>query len=146
MEHKLASIQVRNWGTIGGNLAHADAAGDPAPVLIALDATIKVSAKGNRTMPLEEFYTDLFETALQPDEMVLEVRFLLPAADSNDLPEVQPAGKRPGHRCRRRHHGGRSAGTCTDARIVLGNAGPRRYVRRRRRRFFSEEMRSDVSL
>jgi carbon-monoxide dehydrogenase medium subunit len=74
MEEKLASIQVRNWGTIGGNLAHADAAGDPAPVLIALDATIKVGgAKGERTMPLEEFYTDLFETALEPGEIVLEI-------------------------------------------------------------------------
>jgi carbon-monoxide dehydrogenase medium subunit len=74
MEEKLASIQVRNWGTIGGNLAHADAAGDPAPVLIALDATIKVGgAKGERTMSLEEFYTDLFETALEPGEIVLEV-------------------------------------------------------------------------
>src|SRR5208283_2189264 len=42
MEEKLASIQVRNWGTIGGNLAHADSAGDPAPVLMALNATVKV--------------------------------------------------------------------------------------------------------
>jgi len=63
MEEKLASIQVRNWGTIGGNLAHADSAGDPAPVLTALNATVKVgSSKGERTIPLEEFYTDLFET------------------------------------------------------------------------------------
>ncbi|MBP1731604.1 MAG: carbon monoxide dehydrogenase medium chain, partial [Deltaproteobacteria bacterium] len=80
MEHKLASIQVRNWGTIGGNLAHADAAGDPAPVLIALDASVKVgSAKGERTLPLEEFYTDLFETAMEPGEMILEVQVPTPA-------------------------------------------------------------------
>ena len=75
MEEKLASIQVRNWGTIGGNLAHGDSAGDLAPVLIALDAKIKLgSAKGERVMPLEEFYTDLFETAMEQDEMVLEVQ------------------------------------------------------------------------
>jgi aerobic carbon-monoxide dehydrogenase medium subunit len=75
MEERLASIQVRNWGTIGGNLAHADAAGDPAPVLIALDATITVGSKdGNRTMSLGEFYTDLFETAMEHNEMVIEVQ------------------------------------------------------------------------
>jgi carbon-monoxide dehydrogenase medium subunit len=75
MEEKLASIQVRNWGTIGGNLAHADAAGDPAPVLIALDGMVRVGgADGERTMPLEAFYTDLFETALEPDEIIIEIQ------------------------------------------------------------------------
>jgi carbon-monoxide dehydrogenase medium subunit len=75
MENKLASIQVRNWGTVGGNLAHADPAGDPAPVLIALKANIKVgSAKGDRTMPLEDFFVNYFETALDEGELVLEVQ------------------------------------------------------------------------
>jgi carbon-monoxide dehydrogenase medium subunit len=74
MEEKLASIQVRNWGTIGGNLAHADAAGDPAPVLIALDAMVTIgSSTGVRSVPLEEFYPGLFETVLSPDELVTEV-------------------------------------------------------------------------
>ena len=41
METNLATIQTRNWGTIGGNLCHGDPAGDPAPVLIALDAKLK---------------------------------------------------------------------------------------------------------
>lgn len=75
MEEKLASIQVRNWGTIGGNLAHADAAGDPAPVLIAMNGSIKVaSASGERLISLDEFYTDLFETAMNHDEMIIEVQ------------------------------------------------------------------------
>ncbi len=52
MEEKLASIQVRNWGTIGGNLAHGDAAGDPAPVLIAMGGSVKVaSASGSASFP-----------------------------------------------------------------------------------------------
>ncbi len=75
VERKLASVQVRNWGTIGGNLAHGDSSGDLAPTLIALDAKIKLSsAKGSRTMPLEEFYTGLFETALNKDELVVEIQ------------------------------------------------------------------------
>ena len=75
VEKRLASIQVRNWGTIGGNLAHGDSSGDLAPTLIALDAKIKLSsAKGSRTIPLEEFYTGLFETALNKDELVVEIQ------------------------------------------------------------------------
>ncbi len=74
MENRLATIQTRNWGTIGGNLAHADPAGDPAPVLITLGASVKLgNAGGERTVPLEEFYLDLFETALKEDELLLEI-------------------------------------------------------------------------
>jgi len=75
VEKRLASIQVRNWGTIAGNLAHGDSSGDLAPTLIALDATIKLSSsRGSRILPLEEFYTGLFETALNRDELVEEVQ------------------------------------------------------------------------
>ena len=91
MEEKLASIQVRNWGTIGGNLAHADAAGDPAPVLTALNASVKVaSANGERAIPLEEFYTDLFETAMEPGEMIIETE---PALDIEALISKYAFGK-----------------------------------------------------
>jgi carbon-monoxide dehydrogenase medium subunit len=73
METKLASIQVRNWGTIGGNVCHADAAGDPAPVLMTLGASVKLgSSSGTRVVPLDEFYVDLFETSLKEDELLLE--------------------------------------------------------------------------
>lgn len=75
MEENLASIQTRNWGTIGGNLAHADPAGDPGPVFIAMNATVKMANKEReRTMRLEEFFIDYFETALEDDELLLEVR------------------------------------------------------------------------
>ncbi len=124
MEEKLASIQVRNWGTIGGNLAHADAAGDPAPVLISLDAKVKLgSAKGERVMTLEEFYTDLFETALGEGEIILEVQVppMAPKSASayqkfnlleNDQGIVAVAVTLAADN-----------GVCKDARIVLGNAG-----------------------
>ncbi len=75
MEQRLASIQTRNWGTIGGNLCHADPAGDPAPVLIALKATVTMaSVKGERTMALEDFFIDYFETALKPNELLTEIQ------------------------------------------------------------------------
>lgn len=125
MEERLASVQTRNWGTIGGNLAHADAAGDPAPVLITLGAKIKVgSKKGEKVYDLEEFYTDLFETAMEHDEMVLEVQVPPMAPKTacaykkfnllqNDMGVVGVAAKVTVD----------AAGTITDARIVLGNAG-----------------------
>jgi carbon-monoxide dehydrogenase medium subunit len=75
MEENLASVQTRNWGTIGGNLAHGDPAGDPGPVFIALRATVKMANKEReRTLPLEEFFQDYFETALEEDELLLEVQ------------------------------------------------------------------------
>ena len=126
MEEKLASIQVRNWGTIGGNLAHADSAGDPAPVLAALNATVKVgSAKGERTISLDEFYTDLFETAMEPGEMILEVQVPAPA------PKTATAYKK--FNLLESDQGIVAVAvsitldggdTCKEARIVLGNAAP----------------------
>lgn len=75
MEQKLASVETRNWGTIGGNLCHADPAGDPAPVLIALDGKLKMtSLSGERIMVIEEFSKDYFETVLQADEMLSEIQ------------------------------------------------------------------------
>lgn len=75
MEKKLASIQTRNWGTIGGNLCHADPAGDPAPLLIALNGKLKIaSPSGERTIASEDFSKDYFETALEPFELLTEIQ------------------------------------------------------------------------
>lgn len=75
MEENLASVQTRNWGTIGGNLAHGDPAGDPGPILIALNATVKMASLGReRIMPLEEFFVDIFETALETVELLQEIQ------------------------------------------------------------------------
>jgi carbon-monoxide dehydrogenase medium subunit len=75
MEQRLASIQTRNWGTIGGNICHADPAGDPIPVLIALNATLTTAGlKGERKIAVADFCRDYFETALEPGELLTEIQ------------------------------------------------------------------------
>lgn len=67
----IADPQVRNRGTIGGNIAHADPASDWPTVLTALEATIHLQGNnGERTVSANDFFVDLFETALQEDEMI----------------------------------------------------------------------------
>ena len=83
MEKSVASVQTRNWGTIGGNLCSADPIGDPAPSLIALGAKLKlVSTKGERVVALEDFFTDYFTTIIEPDEILAEIQLPLPAANT----------------------------------------------------------------
>jgi carbon-monoxide dehydrogenase medium subunit len=72
--HHVATVRVRNMATVGGGLAHADPNQDPPPTLIALGATLKAtSAGGSRSIALDEFFTDYYETVLNPDEVVTEV-------------------------------------------------------------------------
>jgi CO/xanthine dehydrogenase FAD-binding subunit len=67
--------QIRNTGTIGGNLGTASPAGDTLPVLAALDATVELaSASGRRGLPVSEFVTGPKQTALAPGELVTAVR------------------------------------------------------------------------
>jgi CO/xanthine dehydrogenase FAD-binding subunit len=83
MEKSVASVQTRNWGTIGGNLCSADPIGDPAPSLIALGAKLKlVSAKGERVVALEDFFTDYFTTIIEPDEILAEIQIPPPAPNT----------------------------------------------------------------
>ena len=71
----VGSPQIRNTGTVGGNLGTASPAGDTLPVLVALDATVELaSASGRRTMPVSEFVTGPKRTALAPGELVTAVR------------------------------------------------------------------------
>jgi carbon-monoxide dehydrogenase medium subunit len=72
----IATIRIRNQATLGGNLVHADPAQDPPPVLIALDSTVDlVSAGGGaRSIPMEAFFTDFFETVLGENELVRSVK------------------------------------------------------------------------
>jgi carbon-monoxide dehydrogenase medium subunit len=75
MEKRLSYIQTRNWGTIGGNLCNANPAGDPAPVLMALNASVKMaSVRGKRTMAVEDFFLDFYKTALEPGELLTEIQ------------------------------------------------------------------------
>ena len=73
--------QVRNRGTIGGSIAHADPAADMPGIVLALKADILVqSSNGVRTIKADDFFTGTFETALQPGEIVTEIRFAIPPA------------------------------------------------------------------
>jgi carbon-monoxide dehydrogenase medium subunit len=125
MERNLATIQTRNWGTIGGNLCHGDPAGDPAPVLIALNASLKLaSAGGERVIKVEEFSQDYLEVALKPDEMLTEIqvppqpshsgvayeKLMVMKGDMGIVGAAVSITLRSGN------------GVCEDARIVLSNA------------------------
>ncbi len=75
--------QVRNWGTIGGSCAHADPSADWPAVLIAERATIVCrSADGERLIPAREFFLDTFVTAIEPTEILTEVRIPRPSSGS----------------------------------------------------------------
>jgi CO/xanthine dehydrogenase FAD-binding subunit len=75
----VGSPQIRNRGTIGGNLGSASPAGDCHPPLLASGAEVElVSAAGNRRLPVEEFFTGPKQSALRPDELIAAVH--LPAA------------------------------------------------------------------
>jgi aerobic carbon-monoxide dehydrogenase medium subunit len=67
--------QVRHRGTIGGSLAHADPASDLPATVLALGGTVLLrSARGDRQVPIEEFYAGVFSTVKEPDELIVEIR------------------------------------------------------------------------
>ena len=71
----LGDMQVRNKGTIGGSLAHSDPAADWPAAILALDAEIiATSAKGDRTIKAADFFVEMLTTALQPGEILREIR------------------------------------------------------------------------
>lgn len=71
---RLGSRQIRTMGTIGGNIGTASPIGDMPPVLLALEASLKlVSVRGVRDLPLEDFFLDYRKTALAPDEVIQSI-------------------------------------------------------------------------
>lgn len=77
---KVAQPRIRNMGTVGGNLAAGDPLTDPGASLIALDAEVRLtSLKSTRTLPLDEFFIDYYQTALEPGELLTEIRVPPPA-------------------------------------------------------------------
>jgi len=77
----IGDVQVRNMGTIGGSTAHADPAADYPASLQALEAKLKLlSSKGERTIPVADFFVDTFTTALEPGEIIAEV--IVPVEDN----------------------------------------------------------------
>jgi aerobic carbon-monoxide dehydrogenase medium subunit len=79
----IGDMQVRNRGTIGGSIAHADPAADYPATLLALEAQVRLaSAKAERTVTAVDFFMDAFTTALEPGEIVVEV--VVPAEESSE--------------------------------------------------------------
>ena len=124
---KVATIRIRNVGTIGGNLSHGDPALDPPVSLVALDAQVcAVSKQGERVIPLDKFFTDYYETVLQPDEVLTEVRvpFMAPRTAATFIKFLpRTADDYATVAVTTRLTLDESGKTCEDVRIVLGAAG-----------------------
>ena len=78
---RVADVQVRNRGTIGGAIAHADPAADVPALLLALEAEIvaRSASRGERSIPVTTFFEGAFATALAPDELLTEIRVPRPS-------------------------------------------------------------------
>ena len=125
MEGNLATIQTRNWGTIGGNLCHGDPAGDPAPIFIALKAKLKVASQGReRIIDMEEFSKDYLEVDLEPGEMLTEIQVPTPPPHTGTAHQKLMVMKGDmgivGAAVSITLSSGN--GVCQDARIVISNA------------------------
>jgi carbon-monoxide dehydrogenase medium subunit len=121
MAGQVANPQVRNQGTVAGNLCYADPASDPPTCLMALGArVVATSAQGEREIALDEFFSDYYQTALGPAEVITEIR-------------VPPLGEAAGAYARFRRSEAehrptltlgivarREAKVCRSARIVIG--------------------------
>jgi len=90
-----ANVQVRNMGTVVGNLCNAAPSADNAPTLIAMDAQVTImGVEGQRTMPLEDFFKGPGLTALEPGEIVKEIFVPWPPAHSGvSFQHISPRGK-----------------------------------------------------
>ncbi len=106
--------QIRNRGTIGGSLAHSDPAADLPAAVLAADATLVVQGPaGTRTIAATDFFTGYFETALNPDEMLVEVR----------VPRTGPTGAHYEKFTRRANDWAIVGVATTAGRVALANMG-----------------------
>ncbi len=121
----VGDAQVRNRGTIGGAIAHADPAGDMPAVICCLDASLHLaSPRGERTVPATEFFRDIFETALSEDEILTHISLPIPST-----PPAQHYVKFRRRMCDWAIVGASVSVTCDDERITacrvfLTNVGP----------------------
>jgi carbon-monoxide dehydrogenase medium subunit len=73
--HVIGDAQVRHRGTIGGSIAHADPAADYLPVMVVLDARLRLQSRGrDRTVKAGDFFVDIMRTSLEPGELLVEVQ------------------------------------------------------------------------
>ncbi len=80
---KIGNVRVRQTASVGGNLAHADYRLDPPPPLLVLGAEVYVRGpNGSRAIPIKDFFRGLYETALEPGELIVEVRLPFMPANS----------------------------------------------------------------
>jgi aerobic carbon-monoxide dehydrogenase medium subunit len=121
----VATIRIRNQGTVGGNLAHADPAQDPPPMLMALDAEVTLTSRGgSRRMPLDQFFVGYLTTTMQPGEVLTSIHLprlpggtratyikFLPRSHDDYATVSVAATLRLDH-----------DGHCEDARVALGGA------------------------
>lgn len=83
LEQNVANVRVRQSGTLGGNLCFAEPHADPGTLLIALGANLVAEkSSGKREIAAEEFFVDAYETSLQADELLTEIRIPLPTPQS----------------------------------------------------------------
>lgn len=82
----IADPQVRNMGTIGGNLAHGDPGNDHPATMLALGASVVATGpNGTRTIAIEDFFVDFYTTALEADEILTEIQVPIPPAGSSGV-------------------------------------------------------------
>lgn len=120
---RIGDPQVRNLGTVGGNVAHADPASDLPTVLVALDATLHLQGpSGSRTVSAEEFFIDLFYTALGTDEILTAITLPADGAGTAYAKLSNPASRYAlvGAAAKVTVSGG----TCTAARVAVGGLTP----------------------
>ena len=119
---RMANPQVRNQGTLGGNICYADPATDPPTCLMALSASLLLEGPhGQRVLAIEDFLVDYYTTALQPGELVVEIRVPPPVGGSDGRYErfLRTAAE---HRplVNVALHARREGGFCHTARLVVG--------------------------
>jgi aerobic carbon-monoxide dehydrogenase medium subunit len=118
-ESQVANVRVRNQGTLGGNLCFNDPHSDPGTVLLVHNASVTLgSYKGERQIALNDFFLDMYTTALEPDEILLEVQI-------PDLPTEMKSAYLRLHRYQRPTLGVAVAakmdkGTVEDLRLAVG--------------------------
>jgi len=125
-ESQVANARVRNQGTLGGNLCFSDPHSDPGTVLLLHNASVTVANyKGERQLPLDQFFQDMYATALRPNEILSEVEI-------PPLPYGMKSVYLRLHRYQRPTLGVAAAVTMTDGaiaecRLAVGCAGPKPF-------------------